>query len=340
MRTIITILIGLLAGVTLAGESSTITLRSTVLVGTGQPVTLADVAVLTGDEAKRLADTAIDLTAVNADPAGWRKIDAQGVREALESANPLWGAVQLRGGPCYVRSVAHDPQLVEESTDHPNLDRPAAPGTVRELAEQWIAGVFKAPLRDVEVRWVSATEGLLDHTTTKLLPLIDDAGRSNRMSLRISLYDADANVVVEGEARAEVRIRRDVAVLTRDVRKRRILTEGDVRIERQWTDATASPADTSAIVGREAAMNLKAGGVVGASDVHTSVAIKRGDRVQVRIITPTVTATLLARALSDGRPGETIEFESIAPSRSDRMRFDARVENAGSAVAVTGVTGR
>lgn len=336
MRTLFAILIGLLASTALGDGSSTITLRSTVLVGTGQPVTLGDIADLTGPEANRLAETTIDTTALNANPGGWRKIDAQGVRVALESTDPLWGAVQLRGGPCYVRTVAHDPQAGEAPSSQPLIDRPAVPGTVRQLAEQRIAQTFKAPLRDVEVRWVSATPDLLDHTTAELLPHIDDAGRSNRMSLRITLYDANANVVVEGEAKAEVRIRRDVAVLTRDVRKRRILSESDVRIERQWTDATASPASVDEIVGREAATNLKAGALVKASDVYTSVAIKRGDRVQVRIITPTITASLLARALADGRPGETIEFESIAPSRSDRLRFDARVEDAGSAVTVTG----
>jgi|GEM_PF-5297031 len=337
MRTCVAILIGLFATAALAGDgSSTITLRSTVLIGTGQPVTLGDIADLAGDEALRLAGTPIDLTALKADPGGWRKIDAQGVRDALESTDPLWGTMQLRGGPSYVRTVAYDTQAGEIPSKQPVIDRPAAPGTVRELAEQWIARAFNAPVRDVEVRWVSATPDLLDHTTVELLPHIDDSGRSNRMSLRITMYDADANVVVEGEAKAEVRIRRDVAVLTRDVRKRRILNESDLRIERQWTDATASPADPRTINGREAAIHLKAGAIVKASDVFTSVAIKRGDRVQVRIITPTITASLLARALADGRPGETIEFESIAPSRSDRLRFDARVEDTGSAVAVTG----
>lgn len=335
MRTLLATLIGLLTALAHAGDgSSTITLRSTVLVGTGQPVTLGDIADLAGPEANRLAETTIDIASLNADPGGWRKIDAQGVRVALESADPLWGAVQLRGGPCYVRTVAHDPEATESTTSQPILDRPAAPGTVRQLAEQWIARTFKAPARDVEVRWVSATPGLLDHTTADLLPFIDDSGRSNRMSLNIKLYDADANVIVEGDAKAEIRIRRDVAVLTRDVRRHRILNEGDLRIERQWTDATASPAEANTIAGREAATNLKAGAVVKASDVHTSVVIKRGDRVQVRMIVGSITTTLLARAKSDGRPGEVIPFEMIAPTRRDRVPFEARVENSGLAVAI------
>jgi flagella basal body P-ring formation protein FlgA len=335
------ILIGLLAQATRAGEeASTITLRSTVLVAPGQPVTLGDIAVLAGEEADRLARTTIDVASLNADPAGWRKIDAQGVRDALEAASPLWGTVQLRGGPCYVRTLTHEPQASHETLSPPTPDRPAMPGTVRELAEQWIAGVFTSPVHDVEVRWVSSTDGLLDHTTVGLLPQIDDSGRSDRMSLRVTLFDPKANVVVEGEAKAEIRVRRDVAVLARDVRKRRTLDEGDFRVERQWTDATASPADPASLVGREAAANLKAGDIVKAMDVHSSVAIERGERVQIRIITPTVTARLLARAMADGRPGEIIEFESIAPSRSDRLRFKARVESAGSAVAVTGVQGQ
>lgn len=335
MRTLFAILIGLLTTSAVAGGgSSTITLRSTVLIETGQTVTLGDIADLIGPEANRLAETTIDTTALNAGPGGWRKIDAQGVRVDLESAEPLWGALQLRGGPCYVRMVTHDPEAAQKSPDQPAIDRPATPGTVRQLAEQWIARAFKAPMRDVEVRWVSATPGLLDHTTARLLPHIDDAGRSNRMALRITLYDADANVVVEGEAKAEVRIRRDVAVLTHDVRKRRILTEGDVRIERQWTDATDTPAGVVTLIGREAATDLKAGAVVKANDVNTSVAIKRGERVQVRMIVGSITTTLLARAKTDGRPGEVIAFEMIAPTRRDRVPFQARVEHSGLAVAI------
>ena len=342
MRTIETILATLVcATVALgSGETATITLRSTILAQAGQELTLGDIAHLKGEEAERLAETPIDTSAARPDPAGWRKIDAQAVRTALESANPMWGAIQLRGGPAYVRTLSETPTA--DATESPKrvLDAPATPGTVRELAEHHIARRFKVAPRDIEVRWVEASEGLLDHPTAGLLPHLDDAGRSDRMWLTITLYDDRANAVVEGQARAVVRIRRDVAVLTRDVPRRRIVNEGDFRTERQWTDATDTPADPTSILGREAAMTLKAGSIVRDADVHSSIAGKRGDRVQVRIITPTVTASLLARALKDGRVGETIEFESVAPSRRDRLRFDARIESAGSAVAIAGAPTR
>ncbi|MFI4882737.1 MAG: flagellar basal body P-ring formation chaperone FlgA [Phycisphaerales bacterium JB064] len=343
MRSLLTILVSLvLATVALGQETASIALRSTVLAAPGQSLTLGDIAELRGDEAERLSAASIDLDAFRADPSGWRKIDAQSVRVALEEKAPLWGAIQFRGGPCYVRVVGHDPvaPLPTQAQPEPALNTPTTPGTVRQLAEHHIARAFKVPASDIEVRWVSATDGLLDHPTAGALPHIDDAGRSDRMALRVTLYDEQANIVIEGEAKAEVRIRRDVAVLTRDVPRRRIIAESDIRTERQWIDATTRLADPTTLVGREAAMNLKAGTPVGESDVHTAIAIKRGDRVQVRIITPSVTAKLWARALKDGRPGETIEFESIAPSRSDRLRFDARVESAGSAVAVAGAMTR
>ncbi|MCW5756874.1 MAG: flagellar basal body P-ring formation protein FlgA [Phycisphaeraceae bacterium] len=326
------------AAFSIAVEPPTITLRTTVVLEHDATPTLADVAILSGQEANRLAHVPIDLKSLRADPAGWMRLDAQDLRQ-LADANAdratNWGAVQLRGGPCYIRILAPAATTTPAAEQQPSTTQtPTIPGTVRQLAEAWIARAFKVSPQDVEVRWVSAAEGLLDHPTAGLLPHITDAGRSNRMALRITLYDAQAAVAVEGEARAEIRIRRDVAVLTRDVTRRRVLTSEDVRFERQWLDATATPADPTSVIGREVAMPLRAGAVISAADVHTSPVVKRGDRVQVRIITPTVTATLLARALADGRPGETIPFESIAPSRSDRLRFDARVENAGAAVAI------
>lgn len=343
MRTIATIIFILtLTAQTLASTTTTtITLRTTVVANPDQTITLADIALLTGPEATRLAGTPIDTATLKPDPAGWRGIDTTTVRQWVDAHtqhNTNWGAIELRGGPCFLRyrptttptTQAHQP---EQAQAQPT---PATPGTVREMAEAWIARAFNAAPADTEIRWLSAADGLLDHPTAGRLPHIADAGRSDRMALRITLYNADASVAVEGEARAEVRIRRPVAVLTRDVPRRRALSADDFREERQWLDATTNPANPASVLGREAATTLRAGAVVTEADIHASPAVKRGDRVQVRIITPTITATLLARAMADGRPGQTIAFESIAPSRSDRLRFDARVESAGAAVAIAG----
>ncbi|OAB63963.1 hypothetical protein AY599_16320 [Leptolyngbya valderiana BDU 20041] len=343
MRSIRTILVATLAclaaAVRVAGEDpSTIELRSTVLVGLEEGLTLADIAELRGSHAQDLGPTPIELNALSADAAGWRRIDAQALRSMLEGTEASWGLLELRGGPCYVRSVAMASDGEGAGGSDERVDRPATPGTVRDLAERWIAQRFKAPLHDLEVRWTSATDGLLDHATAGLTPYFDDAGLSDRMRLEIVMYDEQASAVVRGRAEASVRIRRNVAVLARDVRKRQILNASDVRLEQRWLDAGSDPADADAVIGREAAANLKSGAVVKASDVHASVAIERGERVQVRVITPTVTVMMLARARADGRPGEIIEFEKIAPTRADRVRFQARVEGPGAAVMVSGGT--
>ncbi len=274
MRTIETILAALVCvSVALAsGETSTITLRSTILAQAGEALTLGDIAQLRGAEAERLAATLIKTSSLRPDAAGWRKIDAQAVRTALEEANPMWGAIQLRGGPTYVRTISEAAPTNAEEAHHRALEAPATPGTVRELAERHIAQRFKGAPRDIEVRWVEASEGLLDHPTADLLPHLDDAGRSDRMWLSITLYDNEANPIIEGQARAVVRIRREVAVLERDVPRRRIVGERDFRIERQWTDATDTPADPSTVLGREATMTLQAGDVVREANVHSGIA--------------------------------------------------------------------
>lgn len=329
-----------LAAASHAGEGpSAIVLRSTVLVAPGQAVTLADVAALRGAEAERLGPTPVDLAELSADPAGWRKIDAQALRPILEQADANWGLLELRGGPCYVRTSAIDPKD-PGAGNGAGAHGPAAAGTVRDLAERWIAHRFKVSRRDAEIRWTSASEGLLDRAAADLTPYFDDAGLSDRMRLEIVLYDAEAHAVARGRAEAHVRLRREVAVLTRDVRARQMVTQRDVRMERRWIDAGSTPAAADAVVDREAAANLKAGAVVKASDVRATVAIERGERAQVRVITPTITVTMLARARADGRPGQIIEFEKIAPTRADRLRFNARVDGPGSAVMVSGSTNR
>ncbi|GIW74922.1 MAG: hypothetical protein KatS3mg103_1444 [Phycisphaerales bacterium] len=337
----------LLARVHAAQEqrATTVTLRHTVVLPAGSPATLGHVARLDGPQAQDLATVALDLDQLPADPAGWRRIDAQALRHAIERASaasdsPRWGALELGGGPCYVRWQAQEGQGPSTppagQQDQAAWQAPAVPGSVREAAEAHIARVFRVDPADVRVRWISASEGLLDHPIGNAVARIEDAGRSESMTLSITLYDAQARVVVEGQARAEVRIRRPVAVLVRDVARRRIIEPQDVQVQRRWLDPGQRPADPAAVVGLEAAQSLRAGQVVAASDVQASVAIHRGDRVQVRIITPSITASLWARALADGRPGEVIAFESLAPSRRDRLRFEARVQDAGLAVAVAG----
>lgn len=336
MRTAFAILVVLLAATLVAGQgTSTITLQSTVLTPAGQDVTLADVASLHGDEAERLGATPIELAEISADPAGWRKIDAQALRDLLEEADANWGVLELRGGPCYVRTLAVSPEVDGSTVQTPEIAGAATPGTVRELAERWIAQRFKVAPRDVEVRWTSATDGLLDHATAGLVPYFDDSGLSDTMRLEIVMYDDEAGVAVRGRADAQVRIRRNVAVMTRNVRARQVLTPADVRFERRWLDAGQTPAPGDAVVDHEAATNLKADHVVGASDVRAAVAVERGDRIQVRVITPTITVVMLARAREAGRPGEVIEFEKIAPTRADRIRFRARIEGPGAAVMVS-----
>ncbi len=336
MRTFYAILVVLLAATRVAGQgSSTITLQSTVLAPAGQDLTLADVASLRGEEAERLGIIRIDLGEITADPAGWRRIDAQALRPLLEESNTNWGVLALRGGPCYVRTIAISPEGDEPSGERAGVAGPTTPGTVRALAERWIAQRFNVPHRDVEVRWTSATDGLLDHATEGLTPYFDDSGLSRTMHMDIVMYDDDAGVVVRGSAKADVRIRRDVAVMTRSVRARQVITQADVRFERRWLDAGDSPAASTAVVDYEAATNLKADDVVGASDVRAAIVIQRNDRVQIRVITPTITLTMLARAREDGRPGEVITFEKIAPTRADRLPFQARVEAPGSAVVVS-----
>ncbi|MEO1009330.1 MAG: flagellar basal body P-ring formation chaperone FlgA [Planctomycetota bacterium] len=336
MRNAIHAILGLLvlSSVGLA-QAEAIRLYSTVVVRPGQELRLGDVADLGGTTAASLSGIVIDVSTLPADAAGWRRIDAQRVRDLLDAAQDAHrGRLELRGGPCYIRVAS--PAPANERKDHAAVPTgPASPGTVRHAAERWIARTAGVARGDVRIEWLADAEGLLDRTLDGLLPYITDSGRSGRVGLRIRLYDADAVVVAEGEVRAEVRVRRDVAVLVRDVARRRTLAAEDVRVEPRWLSPTERVAEPGGVVGREASGNLRAGSVVAAGDVQTAVVIERGDRVQVRVLTPTVTAMVFARALADGRPGETIGFETLAPARRDRIRFRARVESEGRAVSVT-----
>jgi len=320
-------------------QADTIRLRSTAVLDEGATPTLADVADLSGPIARSLAGVTLAGIAP-ADASGWRRIDAQSVRRAIDAAHDdtPWGAIQLRGGPCHARTAqpASEPDASGREASRPP-DAPARAGTVRALAERWIATRLRAHPRDVRVRWVEGDADLLDRQAGDLLAHFEDAGQSDRLALRITLYRPDASVAGSGRARAEVSVRRLVAVMARDRRRRDVLEPPDVTRTPRWLPAAQTPADPDEVVGLELAESLDGGAVVLDRHVRSAVVVDRGDRLRVRVVTPTVTATVLARALGEARVGEVISLETLEPSRRDRIRFEARIASAGEAVAVAGV---
>ena len=94
-------------------------------------------------------------------------------------------------------------------------------------------------------------------------------------------------------------------------------------------DAHAVPIDEA--VGLVIRSRLDAGEILDRGSVDSPIAIEKGDIVIVHVVSRTVVLRREARALADGRIGETIELE---PLTGGRDRFVARVDSPGRAVVV------
>lgn len=163
----------------------------------------------------------------------------------------------------------------------------------------------------------------INSCTVEVHPL----GHSAEMPVSVTLYDGD-RIAFSQSMRVRVEIRRPVAVVDRLIERRAQIAAGQYHFEPRWISAADAPATASQLDGAEARSTLEPGQVILARHVESPFVVRRGDMVTVRVLSGSIVAKLTARALSDARDGERIQFEPI----NGGPRFHARVNGAGKAV--------
>ncbi|MEO0483925.1 MAG: flagellar basal body P-ring formation chaperone FlgA [Planctomycetota bacterium] len=324
-----------LACITVATQAQTvIELRSSVRLAAGVDATLGAIASIKGDEADRWADVVIaDYEQLTNAEGAWREISLHTIREALDAERVNWSRTILRGSAVKVRAtpVAKPtpaatpkqaaPQPIKQAV------RPSGP-TLRDRVAPRLAADLGVYASDLRVSFEPGDRALLATPITGRRVDLTPIGRGDRVPLRATVYEAD-RIVAEGVVRVAVEIRREVAVLTRHVRRGERISSVDFRRERRWLPAGAAAESPDRVIGAEASGRLREGVVVRAADLVAPAAIERGDRVVVHALSGAFVVRTEARALGDGAEGSVIEFESTT---SRGRTFRARVAGPGRAV--------
>src|SRR5690349_16558254 len=188
------LLMALLVGAAVA-RADTVSLRSFVRVAPGAPLTLGDVADLSGPDAQALASIVVQ-------PAGeaLADVDMSRIREVLKSHPKLnLGRVELSGSICRVRPAIAD--TVAAPAPAPRAPDPVGE-TVKDRVAARIANALSADPADLKLEFEDQAD-LLRTPVAGRTVAVQPTGQSDKMSISIRIYQGDT-IIAQGVARVNI----------------------------------------------------------------------------------------------------------------------------------------
>jgi flagella basal body P-ring formation protein FlgA len=188
-----------------------------------------------------------------------------------------------------------------------------------------LRATFEAPDR-------AALSRPLSSATLIIQPVSSDASATAVVQVRLV---NDGSIIEARTVHAQVEVERQVLVTRRMIAAKRAIGPEDLAPEQRWVaPATASPfASVQDAVGAFVRTRLEPGTVLRPDHVLSPIAVKRNELVTVYSVSDGFEIKVQARAKTDARVGEVIEF------RTERSKswFRARVDGPGVAVVVMDV---
>lgn len=333
------VLLTLVAAVSVRAD--TITLKRSVRIDPGTPVTLADVADLDGAHALKLAGTVVaaetdSLTRQNpgGEPARWT-LALGDVRDAIETQGDVnWAFLTVRGRDVTLLAPDHRPPPVATPENDPDTTPPRPEGITRfdeGSVGRFARGVVRSILRteddDLRIVWPARDAAFLRLPVASQTVHVQPIGSSARMPLKITIYDGDRIVRTE-TVRADITVRRRVHTVTRPLNRATPIGAGDTTARDAWVGPGVNPA--AAVAGQVTARRLEPGTIIETDDITPPLVVERGELITLHCISGAVAIKTPARALADARDGETVPVEMEGTGR----RVLARMSGRGTAVLV------
>ncbi|MFA6046292.1 MAG: flagellar basal body P-ring formation chaperone FlgA [Phycisphaerales bacterium] len=306
-------------------QGDTIALRPAVTLDASRPLTLADVADISGDEAQKASGVVVSADRVTEGS----RIDIPTIRRALEADKAInLGRIRLTGGVCVVRIGAGAPVANSRWAPVPSAVV-ATPGveSVRDRITRHLADLFNISVDDLRLSFEDNDAPLLARAIGVSTVSVQPQGSGDRIPLAIRMYEGD-RLTVSGSIRVGVEVRRPVLVASKPIARGDIIDADTTTNDRQWLPASATPANPDDAVGQLARAPVRAGEVIGLRDIEPPIVIKKGDLVAVDCICGGVVVRASLRAMESGREGDVIQFK---PATSKTI-IRAKVSGPGVAV--------
>lgn len=304
-----------------ARAQDSIRVRESVERASPGPITLADVAEISGEDAGKLGGIVV----VSNAGAGESTISVETIRGLLESRDDVnWGRLELRGGSCRVwvgKPETPKPKAPAARAGKEPLPIPDGP-IVRRLIEERIVAALKVLAGDVKLTFEDRDAELLNTSTLGRASDITLVGSSPEQPISVTLYEGD-KIAASGTVRVGVRVRRMAAVLSDDLKRGEEITAAKLTGEERWLPHTVDCVSVEDVVGRVAKAALPQGKVLEASDVQAPLVVKKGELVRVHCVNGAFVLKTTARAMGDGRLGELVTLQPVGSARTFQARMDA-----------------
>ncbi len=120
-----------------------------------------------------------------------------------------------------------------------------------------------------------------------------------------------------------IKVKAPVVVANRPIQRERIISPGDVRIERvDITRMRYDPfRDVSAVIGMRCARMVREGSVLNHMMVKEKPVVRKGEQVYIRLATDAIRISVPARARESGKRGESIWVENIQTQKLVRVEI-------------------
>ncbi|MBI1191378.1 MAG: flagellar basal body P-ring formation protein FlgA [Tepidisphaera sp.] len=308
------------------GQDDVVSLKARVTVDASRPLTLGDVAEISGVEASKAAGVIVTPDKIY----DGLRLDMPAIRRALELDKKInLGRVRLTGAACVVHIGAGQPAAgtAVSQSQVPEVVAPPGAETVRDRIGAHLANLFGIDSDDLRLTFDDSDAGILNRPTGGLTVGIQPQGSGDRLPLTVRMYDGE-RLVVSGSLRVGVEIRRRVLVASRSIARGEVVSEATATTDSQWLGASAAPADPEESMGQVVRAPVRAGEVINARDVEAPVVIRKGDLVAVDCICGGVVVRASLRAIEDGREGDVIQLRQL----TGKTIIRARVTRAGEAV--------
>ncbi len=309
---------------------TTVSLKSTVrLAQEDETLTIGDLAVITGPQAKALEALTIETTKPIAS-GQWTEIKIGTLRELVEQSSVInAGSVVFVGTDISItrrrESAVSVPNLPSTSFKANTYEGPI----LQDHIEQWIYTRLRTQADATRLKFEKRDTKLLNTPTGERVVEITETGRSGKVHLRVAIYAGD-RIIADTTLRVGVELQRSVRVATRQIRRREVIDTNMCIVEMRWLSPVLAIADPKASLGLESKTTINPGEIILGSMLTQRILVKRGQLVSAKSLVGQAIVTKTVRALESGQMGDLIELES----KDHKSHFTARIAGPGRVVIV------
>lgn len=326
-------------------HADSIVLRSSVRTDSDTPLLLREIANLEGPDAVALGGVVVLEASKPGNVRPIVTLSIEEVRSVISASRPQtrWGRIAFNGDSCTVRLIEPKQEAAEPAAKPvapAATEHPVAPGPTwrlaSELAEENVRGTIAGRLvrflkvepETVRLNFAESDATLLDMPGAGRVLDVQPTGLGTVVPVLVRVFEGE-RVIAAGTVKVRVEQQQHVVVCGRSLRRGDIVAKDGVLVEDRWVAPGARYLSESSVIGNVVKNRLEPGQVFVEGDVEAALLVKRGDIVNLACLSGSIVMNTKARALTQGREGEVIEFVSL---RNAKSRVTAKVIAPGQAV--------